>query len=227
MEGGPSMRRILIAAAFALAVGVAPAGALGAVPDRTLDGSGNNAAHPHWGQAGTNYVRVAPPNYADGVSKMVKGPATRYVSNRVFNDVGQNLFSENEVSQWGWAWGQFLDHDIGLRDETPAEDGAIAWTKNDPLESFLNNDFGAIGFARTPAAPGTGTGSTPRAHVNTISSFVDASNVYGVTDSRLDWLRRGRADGDPENNMAQLLLNSRDYLPRADARGNSATAPFT
>src|SRR3954453_4448278 len=148
------MRRIRIAPAFGLAVGVAPAAAVGPVPDRTLDGSENNASHPHWGQAGTNYIRVAPVNYADGVAKMVKGQPTRYVSNRIFNDVGQNLFSENGVSQGGWAWAQFLDHAIGLRDETPAEDGAIAWTKNDPLESFLNNDFGAIAFARTPAAPG-------------------------------------------------------------------------
>jgi peroxidase len=44
---------------------------------------------------------------------MVSGPSPRYISNRVFNDVGQNLFSENDISQWGWAWGQFIDHDIG------------------------------------------------------------------------------------------------------------------
>ena len=87
---------------------------------------------------------------------MVAGPPTRYVSNRIFNDVGQNLFSENDVSQWGWAWGQFLDHDIGLRDETPAEShadrvrhAAIRWSRS-------TNDLGAIDFARTPAAPGTG-----------------------------------------------------------------------
>ena len=77
------------------------------------------------------------------------------MSNRVFNDVGQNLFSENGVSQWGWAWGQFLDHDFGLRDETPAESVPIAFDTHDPLETFTN-DFGAIGFNRTPAAPGTG-----------------------------------------------------------------------
>jgi hypothetical protein len=220
------MRRILVVAAIMFAVGAVPAAAIGPVPDRTLDGNGNNARNPHWGQATFNYIRVAPANYADGVSKMVAGPATRYVSNRIFNDSGQNLFSENDVSQWAWAWGQFLDHDIGLRDENPAEDGAIRWTKNDPLESFLRNDFGAIGFARTPAAAGTGTGSIPRAHVNTISSFIDASNVYGVNDARLDWLRRGTVDGDPENNMARLLLPG-NFLPRADARGNPNTAPFT
>src|SRR5262249_41777041 len=34
----------------------------------SLDGSGNNVAHPNWGQAITPYSRVAPTNYADGRS---------------------------------------------------------------------------------------------------------------------------------------------------------------
>jgi len=189
---------------------------------RTLDGSGNNIAHPDWGRAGTQYVRVARANYADGVAKMVGGPPTRYVSNRVFNDVGQNLFSERGISQWGWTWGQFMDHDFGLRDETPAESGPIAWTASDPLESF-RNDFGGIDFARTPAAPGTGVAS-PRQQVNTISSYIDGSNVYGTTNARLDWLRVGPVDGNPANNSASLLLPG-GYLPRATERGTAATAP--
>jgi hypothetical protein len=190
--------------------------------NRTLDGAGNNAAHTDWGRAGTQYLRVAAPNYADGISSMVSGPPTRYVSNRIFNDLGQNLFSENGVSQWGWAWGQFMDHDFGLRDETPAEHAPIAFSSSDPLERFTN-DFGAIDFSRTPAAPGTGV-STPRQQINTISSFIDGSGVYGVNASRLDWLRQGIVDGNPTNNSALLLLPG-GYLPRADSRGDASTAP--
>jgi hypothetical protein len=190
---------------------------------RTLDGSGNNAAHPTWGQAGTPYLRVAAPNYADGIGKMVSGPSPRYISNRIFNDVGQNLFSENDISQWGWAWGQFIDHDIGLRDERSAENADMPYDKHDPLESF-SNDVGSVAFSRTPAAPGTGV-TTPRQQINTISSFIDASNVYGVTNSRLDWLRSGSVDGDPSNNAATLLMSAGNYLPRADARGNPSAAP--
>src|SRR5205814_5377056 len=137
---------------------------------------------------GTPYARGAAPNYADGIARMVGGPAARYVSNRIFNDVGQNLFSENGVSQWGWAWGQFLDHDFGLRDETPAEKAPIAFDRRDPLEQFTSDL--PIDFARTPAASGTGV-STPRQQLNTISSYIDASNVYGTTVARLDWLRNG------------------------------------
>jgi peroxidase len=192
-------------------------------PVRTLDGSGNNAANPTWGQAGTNYTRNAGVNYADGVGRVQPGPDERYLSNRIFNDIGQNVFSEDAVSQWGWVWGQFMDHDFGLRDETPGDGPALPFNAHDPLEDF-RNDFGAIDFSRTRPAPGTGVGRTPRAHVNTISSYIDGSNVFGVNNSRLDWLRDGPADGNPANNDATLMLPG-GYLPKATARGNVGAAP--
>src|SRR5690349_3569468 len=150
---------------------------------RSLDGRGNNPFHPDWGAANVPYSRVAPTNYGDGIASLVAGPSPRAISNRVFNDVGQNLFSEHGVTQWGWVWGQFIDHDVGLRDETPAEDASMPFSAADPLESF-SNTLGTIPFNRTPAAPGTGVGS-PRQQINTISSFIDASQVYGTTDARL------------------------------------------
>jgi len=211
----------LVVTIIALAVSTTPADAV-AFAGRTLDGSNNNPLHPAWGRAGTLYLRVAPANYADGVSSMVGGPSMRYVSDRVFNDVGQNIFSETGVTQWGWAWGQFLDHDFGLRDERPAENAPIGFDSSDPLEAFTN-DLGAIGFARTPAAPGTGV-TTPRQQINTISSYIDASNVYGVDPKRLEWLRVGPFDGDMSNNGARLLLPD-GFLPRVGARGDPATAP--
>jgi len=209
--------RKLVLAALLVSVVVLPTAAsadLSTLPlgIRSLDGSGNNANHPDWGRANTQYVRIASANYADGIARPVTGPAARYLSNRIFNDSGQNLFSENGVSQIGWLWGQFIDHDIGLRNETAAENAPIAFPA-DPLEDF-RNDFGSISFARTPAAPGTGT-KTVRQQINTISSYIDASQVYGSDAARLGWLRDG----------SKLLLPS-GYLPRADARGNAAAAPF-
>jgi hypothetical protein len=223
------MRRLLIAS-MALLLVSAVAGAAGPINVRALSGSGNNLRNNDWGQAGTQYLRVANANYADGVSKSVGGPPVREISNRIFNDEGQNLFSENGVTQFGWTWGQFMDHDFGLRDERslPAEHATIGFeTKaQDPLEGFTN-DFGAIDFFRTPAAPGTGV-SAPRQHINTLSSFIDASNVYGVDNARDDWLRNppgSKVDGNPANDQATLMLTPQGYLPRATARGNSATAP--
>ena len=204
------MLRIAVAATVSLLTFAAVSSEAATPPpqsSRSLDGSGNNQQHPAWGAAGNFYSRVAAPNYADGVGSMVAGPGARYISNRIFNDNGQNIFSENEITQWGWAWGQFIDHDIGLRDETPAENAPIPFNQHDPLESF-SNEVGQLEFARTP-----GVGS-PRQQVNTLSSFIDASQVYGVTQSRDDWLRQG----------ARLLLPD-GYLPFADARGDVSAAP--
>jgi Animal haem peroxidase len=147
---------------------------------RTLDGSGNNRNHPDWGKTNTQYLRVARTNYADGIARPVGGPSTRYVSNRVFNDVHQNLFSENSVTQWGFVWGQFMDHTFGLREEAGGETANIPFNKTDPLESFTNT-LGSIPFMRTPAAPGTGTGTTPRQQINTVSSYIDGFSVYSGT----------------------------------------------
>src|SRR6267143_74617 len=212
----------LVVTITALAVMATPGDATG-FAFRTLDGNGNNLRHPEWGRAGTLYLRMAPTNYSDGISKMAAGPSMRYVSNRVFNDVGQNIFSKNGVTQWGWVWGQFIDHDVGLRDERPAENAAIGFDTSDPLEEFAN-DLGAIGFSRTPAAPGTGV-TTPRQQVNTLSSYIDGSNVYGVDSTRLEWLRVGPVDGDMSNNGARLMLTPDDFLPRVSARGDPSKAP--
>jgi hypothetical protein len=223
------MRRVLRFASVLVVVGVAGLpGASTADPGapmmeaRSLDGSGNDPGHPSWGEAGSQYPRVAAPNYADGLSEMVSGPSPRYISNRVFNDEGQNLFSENDVSQWGWVWGQFVDHDIGLRDEAPGESVPIPFDPHDPLEAFAN-DLGAMSFARTRAATGTGV-TSPRQQINTVSSYLDGSVVYGIDAARLEWLREGPVDGELANKAASLLLPG-GYLPRADARGNPATAP--
>jgi hypothetical protein len=221
-------RRVLLLAVAAVVAGAAlafaPSGSNRAAPIewRSLDGSRNNLAHPHWGQTGREYLRVAKPSYADGIAAMVRGPDARYISNRVFNDIGQNVVSETGVSQWGWVWGQFLDHTFGLRNERRGESASILFREDDPTEAF-RNDLGAIDFARTPAAPGTGR-STPRQQINTVSSYIDAFAVYGATRSRLEWLRAGPVDGNMANNDASLLLPD-GYLPRADARGKPAKAP--
>lgn len=189
---------------------------------RTLDGSGNIRRHPTWGQAGGAYLRLARAAYADGVAAMVEGPGARYVSNRVFNDTGQNLFSARGVTQWGWTWGQFLDHTIGLA-AGGTESDPVAHDAADPLEGFAN-DLGTIAFRRDAAAAGTGT-TSPRQHVNTVSSWIDAFAVYGGTEDRLEWLREGPVNGDLADNGPHLLLTADGYLPTVTARGDAATAP--
>ncbi|MBO0869375.1 MAG: peroxidase family protein, partial [Micromonosporaceae bacterium] len=229
-------RRSLLAAAAALAVvaalavttaaraddgGVSDAPILGIWEVESLNGLFNNPDDPQAGAAGDRYLRIGPAHYADGRSQPVSGPDPRYVSNRIFNDTNANVFSERGVTQWGNVWGQFLDHNIGLRNDN----GTVAnlpFNASDPLESFTDT-LGVIPFTRSAAAPGTGVTNT-RQHINTETAFIDAEAIYGSTDSRLDWLRDGSLDGNPDNNAATLMLPG-GYLPTAGARGNPATAP--
>src|SRR4029453_4775535 len=159
---------------------------------------------------------------ADGVAKPVTGPNTRYVSNRIFNDRAQNLFSENNVSQWGFVWGQFMDHTFGLRQEVGGEDASIAFNARDGLEEFTNT-LGVIPFTRTPAAPGRG-GTPPREPINTVSSDIDGPGVYGDAPQRLEWLREGPYNGRFSDNGGGLLLDN-GYPPRREAPGEKETAP--
>jgi len=134
---------------------------------QSLDGSGNNKAHPTtWGVAGKPYSRVAPAHYGDGKGSQVSGPNVRSVSDRVFNDETQNVFSERVVSAWGWAFGQFMDHNIGLAQGGTGAASNITFNANDPMEKFKNN-LGAIPFTRDAAAPGLvddGLPGAPGAH---------------------------------------------------------------
>lgn len=156
-------RRFAIAMTIPMLVGVLGSPTVGAQQQvtfdeyRSLDGSGNNTDEPTLGAAGTIYPRVADANYADNVGELGAAPPPRYLSNRIFNDTNQNIFSENGVTHWGFVWGQFLDHTFGLR-ESGDEDLTVAFDPVDPLESFTN-DLGVIATTRSAVAAGTGQDS--------------------------------------------------------------------
>src|SRR4051812_2022316 len=135
-----------------MAVAPAPAQASGWLPYQSLDGYGNNLAHPDWGRTGSLYGRTARSWYGDGHDSMVDGPNARWVSNRIFSDTvalhtssqdvfgGVDVFNETQVSQWGWVWGQFLDHDFGMRQgalksQPHGEPANITVADNDPMET--------------------------------------------------------------------------------------------
>ena len=197
----------LVAIGTLLGSGVARADSL-VFEVQSLDGRGNNRAHPEWGVVGEAYSRIAPPRYADGVGQPVAGPNARYVSNRIFADGRQNLLSERKVSQWAQVWAQFMDHTFGLREDT-ATDASIPWDNAEPMET-VRNDLGSVPMRRSGVVPGT----SPHEQTNIVGSYIDGWAVYGGTQDRLAWLRDG----------AKLLLPN-NMLPRRDARGNGAAAP--
>ena len=185
----------------------------------SLDGSGNNLSDPDLGKSGEAYLRVANTNYADEDGSMIGDlPNARFISNRVFNDLHINLFSENNASHLAFVWGQFLDHTFGLA-RGGGEAANIAFDHDDPLEDF-QNDSGSIRFRRSANEEI----DSQIEQINTVSSFIDGWAIYGGTEDRLEWLREGEVDGDISNNSAKLFLPD-GYLPRADARGDYTTVP--
>jgi hypothetical protein len=209
-------------------IAIAPA-ASASVPFEVenLNGSGNNVNNPTWGQAGTPYARVGTAHYADGISQPNSGPNARSVSNRIINDRNEDVFDERRLTQMFWQWGQFLDHTFDLRDGSGPTATAfnIPFNQADPTEEFTNT-LGTIAVNRSAQSPGTGTSTAnPRQQTNTITSYLEAQNVYSSSATRLDWLRNGPVDGDPTNNQATLMMSANNFLPHADARGNAATAP--
>ncbi len=214
---GPGAARPAAQAAGSLTVGILDA--------RSLDGVGARTDAPHLGAIDQPYARWAPARYADGIAEPVAHPSERAVSNRVFADGGQNVISARGVTHWASAWGQFVDHDLSLR-ERGDESVPIGFDAGDPLERY-QNDLGAIAFTRSAPVPGTGHRNARGEEVvreqrNTVSSYLDGSAVYGSTPERLDWLRVGPVDGNPTNNDAHLLTEDGMLPTAADRPGVAA-----
>ena len=207
------MRKVVLLLA-ALLVLIPVAGADIADEIRTLDGSGNNRNHPEWGKTNTQYLRVARTNYADGIAKPVGGPSTRYVSNRIFNDVHQNLFSENGVTQWGFVWGQFLDHTFGLRQEAGGE------TREHPVQHGRSaGDLHATPRRRSRSCarrPRRVRASERRRGSRSTRSRATstAASVYGGTDTPAGLAARGAGGRQPGQQRRDAAAAQRLPAPR-------------
>lgn len=182
---------------------------------RTVDGYGNNETHPEWGAAQALLLRgVSGSHYADGLSEMAGSsrPSARAVSNQLCDQPADrpNPFG---MSDFVWAWGQFIDHDLGLT-EGVEEWAPIAVPLNDPYFDVFGTGTEVIPFRRAFYDSTTGV-TSPREHVNEVTGFLDGSMVYGSDEVRAQWLREGvggrlkvtpRASGDllPYNDGTML-----------------------
>jgi hypothetical protein len=158
---------------------------------RSIDGSNNNPYHPEWGAVGTNQLHYGTIGFKDGIS--IPGgtdrPNPRSISNAIFSQNGL-LPDAMGLSDYAWVWGQFIDHDITLVVDHPTEKMDIAVPAGD--EYFDPQGTGAvtIGMHRSYYDPFTGSSkSNPRAYPNGITSFIDASGVYGSDAKKAAWLR--------------------------------------
>ena len=160
---------------------------------QSLDGTGNNLLHPEWGSTAENLLRISPVAYADGISTPsgADRPNARAISNALATNPEGGITNDRDYSAFVYAWGQFLDHDLGLTDvAAPRERFSIPVPTGDA--SFDPNSTGVmtIGMSRSAYDPATGTGvGNPRQQVNSITSFIDGSQIYGSDAERSAALR--------------------------------------
>lgn len=215
-----SRRRGLLVACL-LALLSLPAWAGGpALGPRPIDGFGNNVAHPEWGTPGAQLLRSASgAHYTDGLSSPAGAarPSARAVSNAVFAQ-DESLPNARGLSDFLWAWGQFVDHDIGLT-EAVGDAFPIPVPLGDPFFDPLGTGVETMPFRRSIFDPATGT-TTPRQQVNEITAYLDASNIYGSTPERAAWLRAGEG-----GRLKVTPASVGDLLPFNDGTQPNAGSP--
>jgi len=146
---------------------------------RSFDGTGNNLSHPTWGSTGTDFLRIAPAEYADGISAPAGStrPSAREISNAV-SAAGNEPTSDRMLSAMMYAWGQFIDHDLDLTNSGTTESLPIAVPTGDPWFDPASTGTKTIPLKRSVFDSATGT-TNARQQVNAITAWMDGSMIYG------------------------------------------------
>ncbi|MEC4892687.1 MAG: peroxidase family protein [Oscillatoria sp. PMC 1051.18] len=194
---------------------------------RAIDGSNNNLANPSYGQANTELLRLLDPAYTDGYSSPAGAdrPSARAISNAVSSQSG-SVTNPLNASDWLWQWGQFIDHDLGLTEgHHDKEVDNVLVPTGDPWFDPYYTGTQEIQFSRSLYNTATGTDpSNPRQQINEITSYIDASMVYGSDPIRAEALRTNDGTGKLKTSAGDLLPFNTEGLPNAG--GTSETLFF-
>ena len=155
---------------------------------RTMDGSNNNAQNPEWGSTHSELFSLTSPNFGDLISDVggLDRPNPRSISNILFSQ-DQPISDEENLSDYVWVFGQFIDHDIILVESDLSEPLAIDIPAGDPI---FDENGAPIGMFRSRGMIGTGTTiENYRKYANEVTAYIDGSAVYGSTNARAQWLR--------------------------------------
>ena len=168
---------------------------------RTTNGTCNNLFYPLNGAAGVPFARMLPSEYTDGISNPVgldqtdkfsaPWPSPRKISFTLMRDLE---VESNKLTHMFMQWGQFLDHDMDLspmfsEDECscnvtdrcqpiPVDHNDGVYGRNSSHKGRCLKFTRSIPACRCPEHDS----ELPRNQINQITSYIDASNVYGSTD---------------------------------------------
>ena len=198
------------------------------IPSQYEDGISQLRGHIQ--ATGSNILKdpFSPPN-----------PSARLISETIIRNVSE----DEELSHMLMQWGQFVDHDITLvpvlENKPECRDLGCTFTDicepiqvpdRDPVFGVeTSNNANCLPFSRSlascedgekPAEPSSLPGIQPREQLNDLTSFLDASTVYG-SDDELALKIRGPSGG--------LLLEGEDFpgtmpaLPKVTQADNKRT----
>lgn len=209
---------------------------------RTMDGTCNNLQNPSWGGSLTGFRRLLQPTYENGLSSPIgwtKGklyhgfakPSARLVSTTVI--ATETITQDEHITHMVMQWGQFLDHDI---DHAIPSVSSESWDGIDckkscdyaapcyPIEVPPNDERvtnrRCIDLVRSSAICGSGMTSVffdaiqPREQINQLTSYIDASQVYGYSNQVSRDLRNFTTD-DGLLRVGVHFPNQRSMLPFA------------
>lgn len=161
---------------------------------RTIDGTSNNQANSEWGTTHARLITKTSNGYADGISAPggQDRPNPRVLSNELFAQE-ENQPNSLILSDYLWVFGQFIDHDISLvENSTLGRDFLPITIPNDDIHFTPTSVDGnsLIFMSRSEPMDDTGTSNdNPRAFANGVTAFIDGSAVYGSDQERANWLR--------------------------------------
>nr|CAD7198875.1 unnamed protein product [Timema douglasi] len=214
---------------------------------RAIDGTCNNLQHPMWGASLTGFRRILKPIYENGFStpigwkKTVKyygfpKPSARLVSTSLISTT--KITQDTHFTHMLMQWGQFLDHDL---DHATPSVSSESWDGIDckrscdyaapcfPMEVPPNDprikNRRCIDFIRSSSICGSGQTSVlfdtvmPREQINQLTSYIDASQVYGFAKEVAQDLREFRTNYGHLREGTKLP-GGKPFLPLADAQPN-------
>jgi len=191
---------------------------------RTIDGSENNIQNNEMGAIFIQLQRILNPEYADGISSLAgeNRPSAREISN-IVNIQEELILNDLHATDYLWQWGQFLDHDISLTEGTdPVELSDIEVPIGDIYFDPEGTGNAVITFNRSIYDKSTGIDiNNPREQLNEITSWIDASNVYGSDEERAIALRTNDGTGKLKTSDGNLLPFNVEGLPNAGGDSNT------
>ncbi|XP_028391818.1 lactoperoxidase-like [Dendronephthya gigantea] len=192
---------------------------------RTIDGTCNNLRRPTVGSAPTGFDRFLPAIYydAEGLNEPPSNqpnapdlPNPSTVTELFIIIQSKNQLNRDRISHLFMQFGQFLDHDMTLAPESENGDVCEEIPCNGSPADFKDPCFAILPASGRPCirlirsaarCPINGFKLLPREQINVNTAYLDASMVYGSSESVANAVR------DLTNDLGLLKTSGANLLP--------------